>query len=195
VSLHLRGENKQLELVEFSAQHRNHTLSAQGTWALETATQHPQTRIVGEFRSPDFGEFLENYEFTSMVRDSNAAIAFDLSYLGSPQEFEATSLNGTVNWELGQGYLNEVSDRGARLFSLLSLDSILRKLRFDFRDVFANGLFYTNFSGDFNIVNGIVTTDNTQLNGAAGDIEVKGKTNLMTRALDYDLQLNRKSVV
>lgn len=188
VSLHLRGENKQLELVEFSAQHRNHTLNAQGTWALETATQHPQTRIVGEFRSPDFGEFLENYEFTSMVRDSNAAIAFDLSYLGSPREFEAESLNGTVNWQLGQGYLNEVSDRGARLFSLLSLDSILRKLRFDFRDVFANGLFYTNFSGDFNIVNGIVTTDNTQLNGAAGDMEVKGKTNLMTRALDYDLQ-------
>ncbi|WP_404408898.1 TIGR02099 family protein [Pseudidiomarina marina] len=188
VSLHLRGEDKLLELVDFNAQHRNHTLKASGTWALETETQHPQTRIFGEFTSPDFGEFLENYEFTSMVRDSNATIAFDLSYLGAPQQIQATSLNGTVNWRLGQGYLNEVSDRGARLFSLLSLDSILRKLRFDFRDVFANGLFYTNFSGDFNIVNGIVSTENTQLNGAAGDMEVKGQTNLMTRTLDYDLQ-------
>jgi len=188
VNLHLRGDENQLELVEFSANHRNHTLKASGSWALETATQHPQTRITGEFSSPDFGEFLENYEFTSMVRDSNATIAFDLSYLGAPQELQASSLNGTVNWRLGQGYLNDVSDRGARLFSLLSLDSILRKLRFDFRDVFANGLFYTNFSGDFNIVNGIVATDNTQLNGAAGDMEVKGQTNLMTRSLDYDLQ-------
>ena len=188
VDLHLSGESNLLKLVNFKAQHRNHTITAEGSWALETSTQHPQTRIFGEFTSPDFGEFLENYEFTSMVRDSEARITFDLSYLGAPQNFDAASLNGNIGWRLGQGYLNEVSDRGARLFSLLSLDSILRKLRFDFRDVFANGLFYTNFSGDFNIVNGIVNTNNTELNGAAGDMEVKGQTNLMTRTLNYDLQ-------
>ena len=123
-----------------------------------------------------------------MVRDSSANIEFDLRYLAAPYNFESKTLNGSVKWRLGQGYLNEVSDRGARLFSLLSLDGILRKLRFDFRDVFANGLFYTNFSGDFAIKNGIVNTTNTQLNGAAGDMEVKGNTNLITRQLNYDLQ-------
>lgn len=188
VVLQLSEAGNTLNLVEFSAEHRNYSVTAEGSWALETATQHPQTRIAGRFSSPDFGDFLENHEFTSMVRDSDAEITFDLSYLGAPHQAQAASLNGVVDWQLGQGYLNEVSDRGARLFSLLSLDGILRKLRFDFRDVFANGLFYTNFGGEFTIVNGIVTTNNTQLSGAAGDMEVQGQTNLMTRALDYDLQ-------
>lgn len=93
-----------------------------------------------------------------------------------------------MNWQLSQGYLNEVSDRGARLFSLLSLDSILRKLRFDFRDVFANGLFYTSFAGDFSINQGVVNTDNTRLEGAAGDMEVRGSSNLVNSQLDYNLQ-------
>ena len=188
VSLHLSATDKVFTLERFSAKHRNHDIVAHGSWALETDTKHPQTHLTGTFKSADFGEFLETYNVTSMVRDSSATFDFDLRFLAAPYSFESKSLNGTVKWNLGQGYLNEVSDRGARLFSLLSLDGILRKLRFDFRDVFANGLFYTNFSGDFNIANGIVNTTNTQLNGAAGDMEVKGSTNLVTRQLDYDLQ-------
>lgn len=192
VSLHLSASDNVLSLERFNATHRNHTIEASGSWALETATKHPQTHIAGTFSSPDFGEFLEYYDFTSMVRDSNADINFDLRFLNAPYNFESESLHGSVKWRLGEGYLNEVSDRGARLFSLLSLDGILRKLQFDFRDVFANGLFYTNFSGDFDINQGVVNTSNTTLNGAAGDMEVKGNTNLVTRQLDYELQFAPK---
>lgn len=188
VSLYLTATDDTLTLQRFNAQHRNHTINASGSWALETDSQHPQTTFTGTFTSPDFGEFLENYDLTSMVRDSSATIDFDLRYLAAPYQFDEATLSGSVKWRLGQGYLNEVSDRGARLFSLLSLGGILRKLQFDFRDVFANGLFYTSFGGDFTIENGTVYTENTVLNGAAGDMEVKGSTNLVTRELDYDLQ-------
>lgn len=188
VNVHLRGEEHQLQLVKLDARNRGHHVQAAGLWALETSTQYPQTRIYGRFESDNFGEFLDSYEFTSMVRDSSASIDFDLHYMAPPHQLDLNTLNGNVKWQLGQGYLNDVSDRGARLFSLLSLDSILRKLRFDFRDVFANGLFYTNFSGEFEIADGVVATDNTQLNGSAGDMEVKGSANLKTRELAYDLQ-------
>lgn len=92
-----------------------------------------------------------------------------------------------MDWQLGQGYLNDVSDRGARLFSLLSLESILRKLRFDFRDVFANGLFFTEFTGRFDIENGVVTTRNAKMDGSAGNMEISGTSNLVTDAIDYQL--------
>ncbi|SDB32872.1 TIGR02099 family protein [Pseudidiomarina indica] len=188
VSIHLRGEEHQLELAKLTAHYRGHQLDAKGHWLLETAEQYPQTRLFGRFESSNFGEFLDSYDITSMVRDSSATIDFDLHYMAAPHQLELDTLNGSVTWALGQGYLNDVSDRGARLFSLLSLDSILRKLRFDFRDVFANGLFYTNFSGEFEVADGVVMTQNTQLNGSAGDMEVKGSANLTTRELAYDLQ-------
>ena len=192
VTLRMQASADQLELTEFSSQQRNHDLTATGRWQLARADSPALTQVQGQLSSPDFGEFLEDYEITSMVRDSDASFDFDLSYAGAPYEFSAESLNGSLNWRLGQGYLNEVSDRGARLFSLLSLDSILRKLQFDFRDVFANGLFYTDFTGDFTIEDGIVRTDNTQLAGAAGNMEVKGYANLVSRAINYDLQFAPK---
>ncbi len=188
VQLQLESNDRELRLAEFSSQHSNHDIQLTGSWNLATAEQPEQTLLTGRLQSPDFGQFLSDYDLTSMVRDSTADIGFTLGWQGAPYHYNSETLNGDVAWRLGQGYLNEVSDRGARLLSLLSLDSILRKLRFDFRDVFANGLFYTSFGGDFAIENGVVHTDNTKLNGGAGDMEVKGNSNLVTGALDYRLQ-------
>ena len=92
-----------------------------------------------------------------------------------------------MSWELGQGYLAEVSDGGARLFSLLSLDGILRKLTLDFRDIFSQGMFYTNLSGSVQVANGVATTNDTQMLGSAGNMEIKGTTNLVTEELNYQL--------
>jgi len=188
VAIAIDAQPEQLTVQEFRSDQNNHTLAVSGFWRLAAADKPAETRFTGRLDSDDFGRFLQEYEITSMVKDSGATFIFDLGWQGAPYQYNSDTLNGEVNWRLGQGYLNEVSDRGARLFSLLSLDSILRKLRFDFRDVFANGLFYTSFAGDFNINQGVVNTDNTRLEGAAGDMEVRGSSNLVNSQLDYNLQ-------
>lgn len=92
-----------------------------------------------------------------------------------------------MQWQLGQGYLAEVSDGGARIFSLLSLDSILRKLTLDFRDIFSQGMFYTDLRGSVQLADGIAKTTDTQMLGSAGNMHINGTTNLVTGALDYRL--------
>lgn len=64
-----------------------------------------------------------------------------MDWQGAPYDLDMPSLAGTVTWRLGEGHLAEISDKGARVFSLLSLDSLIRKLRLDFRDVFSKGFF------------------------------------------------------
>lgn len=163
-----------------------HVFTAAGLWQ-QGESLDTLTRMEGNFRSNDLGAFLSDYNITTMVQDSPAEMTFELSWQGPPDGYNTETLNGRLDWQLGQGYLNEVSDGGARIFSLLSLEGILRKLRFDFRDVFANGLFYTSFGGGFGIENGVVRTNNTVLNGSAGDMEVTGQANLITREIDYQL--------
>lgn len=135
----------------------------------------------------DLGNLVTDFDRTSVIRDSNAQIEFDLNWAGSPTQFDVANLNGEIDWRLGSGYLRDVSDGGARLFSLFSLESLMRKLTLDFRDVFARGMFYSSFQGTLNIEDGVVFTDNTRMNGSAGDMEVAGSTNLVTEGLDYKL--------
>jgi len=90
-----------------------------------------------------------------------------------------------VKLEFDDGYLADVSDKGARIFSILSLQSLVRKLTFDFRDIFSDGMFYSSIKGDAHIKDGILYTDNTRMKGAAGDLSIKGNTELAAGKLDY----------
>lgn len=51
---------------------------------------------------------------------------------------------GELDWCLGEGYFVEISDGGVWVFLLLSLDLLVCKLKFDFRDVFFKGFFYNS---------------------------------------------------
>ena len=70
-----------------------------------------------------------------------------------PHNFSFTTLNGEINANIDDGYLAEVTDK-ARIFSVLSLQSIVRKLTLDFRDIFSDGMFYKNITGDYHIDEG-----------------------------------------
>ncbi|MFP3344692.1 AsmA-like C-terminal region-containing protein, partial [Halomonas sp. SIMBA_159] len=91
---------------------------------------------------------LHEYQITSAISGSSADINFALNWPGAPTQFALAHLAGNVNYRLGEGSLSEVSDQGARLFSIFSLDSLVRKLRLDFRDVFSKGFFYNNMTGN-----------------------------------------------
>ena len=129
----------------------------------------------------------------AVLSGSKATIKFKgLQWQGAPFQFNWQTLNGNVNWLLGDGSLSEVSDGGARIFSLLSLDSLIRKLRLDFRDVFSKGFFFSKMTGDMQLTDGVSETRNAQVLGAAGDIEMQGTADLKAKQLDYQMNFSPK---
>jgi uncharacterized protein YhdP len=129
---------------------------------------------------------VEKLGYPSTIKDSELDLYYNFNWTGSPLDFAIESFNGTSQVKLSDGYLAEVPDQ-ARAFSLLSLQSLVRKLKFDFRDIFSDGMFYDSIKGDFEVKNGIVYTDNTFMKGAAGDLSIKGNTNLNDQVLDYKM--------
>jgi uncharacterized protein (TIGR02099 family) len=171
--------------LEVDTKHAN--LKAEGDWFV--SEDNNSTRLKGDFVSSDFGDFLKELDRDSGVRDSGAVMGFDLSWTDAPYAFDIATLAGDVNWELDDGNLSQISDKGARIFSLLSLDSLVRKLSLDFRDVFAKGFFYNEMSGSFHVNNGVVYTNDTEIDGAAADISLVGSTDLKTQEINYDVAI------
>ena len=165
-------------------------LYAQGDWFVNNGKS--STRVTGEFSSSDFGALLKGFQFNSGIKDSAASAKFDLSWQQAPYEFNLATLTGDMDWRLSDGYLTEITDKGSRIFSILSLDSLVRKLKLDFRDVFAKGFFYDKMTGSFQIQNGVVDTRDTVVDGGAGEITMRGITDLNSQQLNYQISFAPK---
>lgn len=165
-------------------------LELAGGW--QEQNERVYSSVKGEFNSKSISALLQEWGNDSVVRDSEIKLDLDLSWSGNLLEFNRESIDGKIEYAMGAGYLRDVSDGGARLFSVLSLESIVRKLTLDFRDIFARGMFYSSFTGTLDIDDGSVGTQNTEMIGSAGDLLVKGTTNLVTEELNYQLSYTPK---
>ncbi len=191
VQLQSKSDGSSFQLLAFSSQYQGHSWQATGNWQSDGALGY--TKLNGTLTSPALGELLSDYDVSSSLTGSKATINFkDIQWQGAPFQFNWQTLYGQVNWVLGDGSLSEVSDGGARIFSLLSLDSLIRKLRLDFRDVFSKGFFFSKMTGDMQLIEGVSTTHNTQVLGAAGDIQMQGRADLKAKQLDYQMSFSPK---
>lgn len=161
------------------------SVNASGQWYKRN--QDHFTFLAGDMFSSDFGEFLKLMGFDSGVQDSEANLSFALTWKDSPFDASFEHLDGQIDWRLTDGYLTEVSDKGSRIFTLLSLNSLVRKLSLDFRDVFAKGFFYDDMRGSLQIIEGKADTRDTKIDGAAGEIEIYGYTDLAEQTLNYNV--------
>lgn len=174
-----------MHIDNFEIRNPDGTLKAQGDWVI--GEDQDLTKLTGEFKSNDFGAFLKDFDYDSGIRDSDAEMKFSLSWNDSPYGFEFASLNGVLDWELGDGYLSEIEDKGARIFSILSLESLVRKLALDFRDVFAKGFFYNKIDGSFTVENGKVYTEDTVIDGGPARVALQGYTDLSDQQINYNV--------
>lgn len=179
-----RGQNG-MKIDSLRMNNGDGLLYATGQWNF--TEQGSSTQLKGEFSSPDFGAFVKGFGFDAGIKDSKASMEFDLGWDKAPYAFNAESLNGNIDWRLTDGYISELTDKGARIFSIFSLQSLVRKLSLDFRDVFAKGFFYDKMGGTFQVADGKVNTEDTVIDGGAGEMTIVGYTDLPTQQLNYHI--------
>ncbi|WP_350431960.1 YhdP family protein [Shewanella sp. H8] len=162
------------------------TLQANGLWSVDRGSD--KTLFDVNLHADKFDDLSTILDINPGLKDAPLDLTGQLSWLGAPYHFALETLNGQLKFDLGKGHLSEISDKGARVFSLFSLDSLLRKLSLDFSDVFGKGLYFNTFNGNLTIDNGVVKTTDTEMDAIAGDMRVRGYTDLTTQSLNYDIR-------
>lgn len=109
---------------------------------------------------------------------------FDVDWSGSPRGDFFDVINGEVKVRFGDGQLEEVEPGAGRMFGLMSIVALPRRLSLDFRDVFSKGFGFDEIAGSFRIVDGKTYTCDLSLDGPAADIGIVGVVNLNDRTYD-----------
>ncbi|WNO59914.1 YhdP family protein [Rheinheimera sp. MMS21-TC3] len=178
------------QLDRFNARYKKHELNLTGAWQRDA--NNGLSNFSGGLTSPNFGSLLDEFQLTSAISGSDANVNFNLSWAAAPNQFDLSKLNGEVDYKLGEGSLTEVSDKGARLFSIFSLDSLVRKLRLDFRDVFSKGFFYNKMTGNLTLTKGVAQTSDAAIDGVPGNLAIQGYADLVGNKLDYQMSFAPK---
>ncbi len=140
--------------------------------------------VSGRLESTDVQKTLSELGYFPGMDADEATVTLDLSISGPPRSEFLEQLDGDVSISILNGQLDEVDPGAGRVFGLLSVAALPRRLSLDFRDVFNRGLGFDKIEGTFRIVNGDAYTCDLTLEGSVADIGVVGRAGLAQR--DYN---------
>ena len=93
---------------------------------------------------------------------------------------------------LNEGVLNtsDTTTGFLRVFGILNAETILRRLKLDFSDLYKSGLSYDQLTLDASIDSGLLTLDKPLvIEGPSSDYEIDGSTDLAKRQLDMEMRV------
>jgi uncharacterized protein (TIGR02099 family) len=151
-------------------------INANGEW--NNWKNHPYTKLRFNWEINDMGKALKRLDVGDVIKGGSAEITGALKWDGSPHEFDMPNLSGNLHLDAKKGQILQVEPGVGRLFSVLSLQNLPRRLTLDFKDLFSSGFTFDQISADVNIERGIMYSDNFKMVGPTAQVEIKGETDL-----------------
>ncbi len=184
-----RFGNVEIELVhrdgglvaeQLSAVDPSFRIEGNASWLADAGNAFGSTsRATATLSSSDVQTTLRRLGYEPGIESNDMRMDFDLRWDGGPHGRFLESLDGEVNVRLGTGQLIEVEPGAGRVFGLMSIVALPRRLALDFRDVFQKGFVFDGISGTFRLENGSAYTCDLSLVGPAADIGIAGQANLV----------------
>jgi uncharacterized protein (TIGR02099 family) len=122
----------------------------------------------------DAGKILSRSGYPGSLKDGSGTLESNLYWSGAPDTFNNAKLNGTMSLKVGKGRFLKVDPGAAKLLGVLSL----QRLSLGFTDVFSEGFQFDSITGNAQLVNGLLLTNDMKLTGAAAKVTMTGQVDL-----------------
>lgn len=148
--------------------------------------------FAGELSGENIGDTLSEWGYADTMSSETYRSDINVSWPGAPTDFALEQLSGDLylSFRKGQLYLSDTGSKALRVFGLLNFDTIGRRLRLDFSDLYSRGLSYDTFKGRVSIAQGVYKTiDAITLNGVSSELTLEGQVDLPTSQVDAEVQV------
>lgn len=170
-----RGAPQGLIIDSLQLTHADSVFSMSGVWRDSGISE---TRADLSLNVLDAGKFLARYGYADMLRRGNAEVHGSATWEGSPADFSFATLAGQLDFKARNGQFLKVDPGAAKLLGVLSLQSLPRRLNFDFRDIFNEGFAFDDISAILRIARGVVYSDDFKMRGPSAKVNMSGLADL-----------------
>ena len=178
------GGGREWVLNKFNLSLPESTFQAKGQWGGVGRLQAKRTQLDFTLQLQNSGELLERLGYIGAIRNGKGRMAGQVGWTGSPFSPDYTSMSGQFNVNLERGQFLKAEPGVARLFGVLNLQALPRRLTLDFSDVFSEGFSFDFVRGDVQIQQGIASTNNMQMKGVTAAVMLEGKADIKNETQD-----------
>ncbi|MDH5300234.1 MAG: YhdP family protein [Gammaproteobacteria bacterium] len=182
LQLDTRRTDKGMKLDTLAMRTATTRITAKGEWQEQKGQQLSKFDIVVD--SESLGQALSDWGYAETIANGTTKMNISARWPGTPIDFTFRNLTGTASLNVKDGRLLDVKPGAARLFGLLSVQTLPRRLILDFSDVFAKGMQFDTLKGDFKIENGKAFTSGLAMDGPAAQIDMAGQIDLAAGQYD-----------
>ena len=151
-------------------------LRATGRWLLNG--NDGQSTLNYELDINDAGHLLDRVGFEKALKGGKGRMEGDLNWKGSPSAFDFPTLSGNMNLRINSGQFLKADPGVAKLLSVMSLQSLPRRLTLDFRDLFTDGFAFDSIASTAAISRGVLKTDTFKMRGVNAVVLIDGTVDL-----------------
>jgi len=191
LNLQLRQKDNGLIIQQFDLTSKRDRFKAKGAWEVKNGIS--RTALNGSLNSRSLGGLLADAGISDKLSATPTEVSFDLHWPGEPQAFSKDHVSGFAKLISGKGRLLDVEPGIGRVFGLLSLSSLQRRLQLDFSDLVQKGLSFDKIKGRLLIVDGEVQTKRFYLESPSVRLDFQGRVGLATEDLDQIITVSPKT--
>jgi uncharacterized protein (TIGR02099 family) len=176
-----------LRIARLHAQAAKQAIDATGEWLGRGAAA--RTHLALTVDSNDFGKLLAGLGYGGQLAEGKGRAILDARWPGTPGDFAATALEGTLSLDVADGRLTEIEPGAGRVLGLLGVAQLPRRLTLDFHDFFDKGFAFDRLHGHVRVSGGKASTDDLAIAGPAAQISIRGTTDLRAQTFDESIEV------
>ena len=187
-SLNIRPTSRGILLNNLNLGLKGLLLEGAGGW--EGFAGASNSWYKGSLGGRNLADVLKNWGFAPSVTSDSFRLDVEGKWPGSPAWIGLKRFSGTLDASLNKGQFVEVdgSAQVLRIFGLLNFNSIGRRLRLDFSDLFGKGLSYDRVKGLLQADRGVYSANKPiTMTGPSSNLELSGTLNMVTDQVDARL--------
>jgi len=165
-------------------------------WKLDDSTEGKEAHtsiLTMDIKGKRFEELTKAIGKDPLVSSEQFDASVSLVWPGGPAEFKLANVSGSVLLKMEDGFLNtEDAKTGAlRVFGILNAESIMRRLKLDFSDLYKSGVGYDVLSVKTTINRGLLSfAEHLVIDGPSSSYLINGSVDLKKETLDMDMLVN-----
>lgn len=161
-----------------SADFKNITLKGDVLWEKKGSTS--QTEFIGVATTNDVAKMTASFGYEPLIESQKGQLNIAIHWQGAPTDFDLSNCTGDMALAVKDGQLLSVDNAASsvRVIGLLNFQTLGRRLKLDFGDLYKKGLAFDTFGGDLAIDGGVVKTENFSLGGPSTQMKMKGSIDI-----------------
>ena len=170
-----RGAPQGLVIDSLQLTHPDSVFRMSGLWRDGAPSE---THAELNLKVLDADKFLSRFGYPDTLKRGSADIQGNATWIGSPADFAFDTLAGQLDFKATGGQFLKINPGAGKLLGVLSLQSLPRRLSFDFRDIFNQGYAFDDIGATLRIARGVVYSDDFRMRGPAAKVNMSGLADL-----------------